>query len=201
MFAQRASSEPSVPWPLLFPSPSVASHDTLGHGYQLGQQAGSTFLPTGNCWDLLPLCSAQGLSPPRSVARRSVRSAGDDAEFLAAAGLHYSLLSAAICYAPSPWGHSGLLCSLGFFLGAAEMPSIQGATHGEALGVLMGLEHTGEPQGFCWPFRKGSGNLLSLVVSHALLGVSAEDGAYKTSLQHTLSREQPSACDSSCCMS
>lgn len=61
--------------------------------------------------------------------------------------------------------------------------------------------HTGEPRRCCWPFRKGSGNLLSLVVSHALLGVSAEDGAYKMSLQHPLSREQPSACDSSCCMS
>jgi len=69
-----------------------------------------------------------------------VCSAGDDAEFLAAAGLHYSLLSAAICYAPSPWGHGGLLCSLGFSSGAAEMPSTQGSTRGEALGVLVVLQ-------------------------------------------------------------
>lgn len=57
---------------------------------------------------------------------------------LAAAGLHYSLLSAVICYAPSPRGHGRLFSSPGFSPGASQMPSTHGTKHGESLGYLTG---------------------------------------------------------------
>lgn len=100
-----------------------------------GQQGG---LGTALAPDLRVPPQRDSLSPPCSVVRAFVHSARSDAGCLAAAGLHYSLLSAVICYAPSPRGHGRLFSSPGFSPGASQMPSTHGTEHGESLGYLTG---------------------------------------------------------------